>query len=122
MSKMKEQFITDRERWARRDEFADADTLDALIAERSEAFAPATLPGLADEWHRLNIGIGALRKQRDHIEQILLEASAKDHNGKSEEWREGALIEGVEVNVRAVWRLTQGAPHVTWAPKLEYVR
>ncbi len=90
--------------------------------ELAEAFAPCTLSGLADEWDRLNAEISAIRKSRDAIAAILLEASCKDHNGADWPFRTGAIIEGKEVAIQAVWRLTEGGERPKWEPRLQYVR
>lgn len=91
-------------------------------AELAEAFAPCTLAGLVDEWARLNTEINSIRKSRDAIAAILLDASCKDHNGADFPFRVGAVLEGVETKVQAVWRLTEGGEHPKWQPQLQYVR
>lgn len=92
------------------------------IDELSEAFHPCTLSGLADEWSRLNRQIAADRKERDVIGAILLEASCKAHNNLPLPFREGSVIEGKDVKVKATWRLVDGGDPPKWEAKLEYVR
>ena len=93
------------------------------ITELSQAFAPCTIPGLADEWHRMNQEIAALRKQRDALDTILLEWSAARSEGE-EPFRVGAWIEGETVKIRAVWRLmsVSSAGKPIWQPHLDYDR
>lgn len=92
--------------------------------ELAEAFSPCTLSGLCDEWTRLNNEIASIRKSRDAIAAILLDASSADHNGADFPFRLGAIIEGETTKVQAVWHMVDGGNRVKpkWGPRLERVR
>lgn len=83
------------------------------IEELSEAFAPCTIPGLADEWQRLNREIADIRRERDNIEAILLAHCETT----------GEVVEGKTVAVHAhryVSESREGRP--IWKTKLEVKR
>ena len=87
-------------------------------------FTRCTLADLADLWNNLNQDINAIRKSRDAIAAILLDASCKDHNGADWPFRTGAIIEGEKVKLQAIWHMVDGGNRVKpkWEPRLERVR
>lgn len=89
--------------------------------ELAAVFAPCTLSGLTDEWHRMNMEIKDLRKSRDPLATILLEASVKGADMSVDPaFRKGSVIEGADAAVQAVWHIDNDGRE--WRPRLEYVR
>lgn len=89
--------------------------------ELSEAFYPCVPRGLVDEWHRLNLVISESRKDREAPARELLRLSVEGADMNVEpQWRLGAIVEGTDCKVQAVWHLTDDGRR--WMPRLEYVR
>lgn len=78
------------------------------VEQLSEAFAPCTVAGLADEVWKINLEIGELRKRRDHLEEIVLNHCMKTGEEVKGEFappcRAIDYVAEIKLNGEPVWK------------------